>query len=795
MPNASRLARKVLCALALTLAMAGCRSPNPVVAATAPTIATDSAPISLIPAPYSLQRDPGFFEVRDGTVLRVQTSTPEMGAVAEWLRDTVLRTRGLHLRIEQLDAKNVGLKLSDGPGIDLYHNKPDEDADYDEHYALSVSDKGIVVDAFTPHGFFNAATTLWQLLTLDGKTSGAVRVPCLRIEDQPRFAWRGLMLDSARHFQPPEYVKQFIDWMALHKYNVLHWHLTDDQGWRIEIKKYPKLTEVGAWRTPADNPRYPDGKPVRVGGYYTQEQIRDIVAYAQQRYVTIVPEIEMPGHAQAAIAAYPQLGVTGRNPGVSHDWGVHTYLYNVEDSTFIFLQNVLTETMALFPSKYIHVGGDEAAKDQWQASKRVQQRMRALGVNNEAQMQSWLIKRTETFLAKHGRKLIGWDEILEGGLPPQATVMSWRGTKGAIDAARQGHDVVLSPDPDLYINHLATDLAEEPAGRPGAVTLRAVYDFDPLPKELDAARIKHVLGAQANLWSEYLATPADVTHAAWPRAAALAEVLWSPASAHDWHGFLDRLAVQLERYRLLGLDYGQTPFAVDVRRNYDAKKKSVAIDLSNQVAFGEIRYTLDGSVPTAQSTLYHSSFDTQAHGEIRATAFVRGITLADARASKLDPGALLRRSSAELASCHPGKGLSLKLPGIATAHAPVKAYLVDIFDPCWSWQQADLDGIARIEVDAASLPYNFQLWHDSTQVVDHPPEKFPAGELQVHLDGCNGELLAAAPITPLLAQPQGAKIELEFARRSGKHDLCLRFATGMHDPLHVIDTVSLIPRP
>jgi len=796
MRNASRLVRQTLCALALTFALASCQSPNPVqtkpdsTASAAPTAAVDSLPVSLIPAPYSLQRDPGYFELHDGTVLRVQTSTPEMGVVAEWLRATVLRTRGLHLKIEQLDPNDIDRKLSAGPGIDLYHNKPDEDADYDEHYALSVSDKGIVIDAFTPHGFFNAATTLWQLLTPDGKTGGTVRIPCLRIEDHPRFAWRGLMLDSARHFQPPEYVKQFIDWMALHKYNVLHWHLTDDQGWRIEIKKYPKLTEVGAWRTPAGNPKDADGKPIRVGGYYTQEQIRDIVAYAQQRYVTIVPEIEMPGHAQAAIAAYPKLGVTGGNPGVSHDWGVHTYLYNVENSTFVFLQNVLTETMALFPSKYIHIGGDEAAKDQWQASKRVQQRMRALGVNNEAQMQSWLIKRTETFLAKHGRKLIGWDEILEGGLPPQATVMSWRGTKGAIDAAKQGHDVVLSPDPELYLNHLATDLAEEPAGRPGAVTLRSVYDFDPVPKELDAGEIKHVLGAQANLWSEYLATPTDVTRAAWPRAAALAEVLWSSASAHDWQGFLDRLAVQIERYRLLGLDYGQTPFAVDIRRNYDAKANKAAIDLSNQIAFGEIRYTLDGSVPTAQSTLYKSPFAAPARGEIRATAFARDIALADARASKLDPGALLRRTSSELSPCRPGKGLQLKLPGMATAQAPTKAYLVDIFEPCWLWKQADLDGIARIEVDAASLPYNFQLWHDSTQVIEHRPEKFPAGELQVRLDGCTGELLTVAPIV----QPQAARIDLEFPPRSGKHDLCLRLATGTHDPLHVIDSVSLVSR-
>ena len=795
MPNAPRFASKILCAIvvASTLVLANCRSTNPITAPTnaMPTAPAAEAPLSLIPAPYSLQRNPGYFEVHDGTVLRVQTSTPEMGAVAQWLSEAVLRTRGLHLKIEQLDPTKTDLKLSEGPGIDVFHEKPDEDSDYSEHYALNVSEKGIEIEAYTAHGFFNAATTLWQLLTPDGKMSGPVRVPCLRIEDHPRFAWRGLMLDPARHFQPPEYVKQFIDWMALHKYNVLHWHLTDDQGWRIEIKKYPKLTEVGAWRTPAGK----DASDKRVGGYYTQEQIRDIVAYAQQRFVTIVPEIEMPGHAQSAIAAYPQLGVIGANPGVSHDWGVHTYLYNVEAPTLVFLQNVLTETMALFPSKYIHIGGDEAAKDQWQASKRVQQRMRALGIKNEAELQSWLIKRTETFLAKHGRKLIGWDEILEGGLPPRATVMSWRGTKGAIEAAKQGHDVVLSPDPDLYFDHLPTQLAEEPAGRPSPITLQQVYDFNPVPKELSAAEEKHVLGAQANLWSEYLPTPDSVTRAAYPRAAALAEVLWSPASAHDWHGFLERFVAQIERYRRIGLGYSQTSFAVDIRSAYATKARNVGIELSNPTAFGEIRYTLDGSVPTPQSTLYRAPFTTPARGEIRATTFERGVPLADARVRKLDPSALRRRTSSELASCRPGKGLPLKLPDVAAAEASNKAYLVDIFEPCWVWTQADLDGIARIEIDAASLPYNFQLWHDIKQVVNRKPEKYPAGELQLRLDRCDGKALAIVPIGALAAQPRGAKLDIELTARTGTHDLCLQFASGGHDPLYVIDTVQLVPRP
>ena len=802
MQDMPRLAHKILYAmgLLLTLTLVNCRSPNPAPPKTEPTAtvsatANDNIPLSIIPAPYSLQRKPGYFELRDGAALRVQSSEPEAIAAAEWLRDIALSTRGLHLKVETFDLKKTGSNFSSDPGIDIFLLKPPPDGnEHDEDYYLDVTDKGITIGTSSGHGAFNAATTLWQLLTLDGKTSGPARIPNLHIQDQPRFKWRGLMLDSARHFQPPEYVKQFIDWMALHKYNVLHWHLTDDQGWRIEIKQYPKLTEIGAWRTPAGNPKDANGKPVRIGGYYTQEQIRDIVAYAQARRVTIVPEIEMPGHAQAPIAAYPQLGVTGKNPGVSPDWGVHTYLYNVEDSTFTFLQNVLTETMALFPSQYIHVGGDEAAKDQWQASKRVQQRMRALGVHNEMEMQSWFVKRIEKFLAAHGRKLIGWDEILEGGLPPQATVMSWRGVKGAVEAAKQGHDVVLSPDPDLYFNHLPTDLAEEPAGRPDPITLKSVYDFNPIPKELSADEDKHVLGAQANLWSEYLSTPDSVTRAAYPRAAALAEVLWSPASTHDWHGFLERLVTQTERYRVLGLGYAQTPFAVDIRRDYDAKTKQVGIEMSNQIAFGQIRYTLDGNAPTPQSTLYQAPFKTPAHGEIRATAFERGIALADARVRKLDAQALLERSSAELASCRAKPGLPLNLPA-PVGGAPDKVYAVDIFEPCWVWRHADLDGIARIEISAASLPYNYQLWKDIKQVVEHKPERYPAGELQVHLDRCDGELLAVAPIASLLARPNGAEFDLALPPRTGAHDLCLRFASGKHNPLHVIDSVRLVPGP
>src|SRR6185312_8925842 len=323
---------------------------------------------------------------------------------------------------------------------------------------LSASPRGVRLVARTPHGLFNGSMTLWQLLATDPEKP--LRVPRVAIADHPRFAWRGLMLDSARHLQSLDEIKRLLDQMAEHKLDVLHWHLTDDQGWRIEIRKYPKLTEVGAWRTPATV----HGTPPRYGGFYTQAQIRAIVAYAAERFITVVPEIEMPGHAQAAIAAYPEFGVTGAAPPVSPDWGVHTYLYNVDEKTFGFLEDVLGEVMDLFPSPYIHVGGDEAAKDQWQSSPTVQQRMRELGVKDEAALQGYFTARIEKFLAAHGRKLIGWDEILEGGVPPRATVMSWRGNAGGIAAAQGGHDVVMSPSPPMYFDHVQSTRDDEPPG-------------------------------------------------------------------------------------------------------------------------------------------------------------------------------------------------------------------------------------------------------------------------------------------------------------------------------------------
>ena len=439
---------------------------------------------------------------------------------------------------------------------------PGEQAFEPEGYELTVAEGGTRVLARTPAGLLYGAATLWQLFTVHPGQGGAAAIPAVVIRDAPRFAWRGLMLDSARHYQSPEFIKRFIDWMALHKLNVLHWHLTDDQAWRLEIKKYPRLTSVGAWRVPAGQGPRADidkdtGKPRLYGGFYTQEQARDIVAYAAARSIRVVPEIEMPGHASAAIVAYPELGVPGnRLAAVPADWGVYENLFNVEESTFEFLENVMTEVMAIFPGEYVHVGGDEAVKPQWESSARVKARMKELGVKDAHALQNYFIQRMGKFLDEHGRRLIGWDEILEGGLAQNATVMSWRGIDGAIAAAAAGHDTVLSPAPDLYLDHWQS-AGDTAPGRSNTLSLEMVYKFAPLPAGIPEDQRKHILGLQANLWTEMMRTEKRVEYMAFPRVAALAEVGWSPAERINWSDFQRRLDPQLKRYDKLGITWAR----------------------------------------------------------------------------------------------------------------------------------------------------------------------------------------------------------------------------------------------
>jgi hexosaminidase len=546
-------------------------------------------------------------------------------------------------------------------------------------------------------------------------------IPAVRIDDAPRFRWRGLMLDSARHFQSPEFIKQFIDWMALHKLNVLHWHLTDDQAWRLEIKKYPRLTSVGAWRVPAGAAAAADidpatGRPRLYGGFYSQDEVRDIVAYAAQRHITIVPEIETPGHASAAIAAYPQLGVLGTQTAVPADWGIYPNLYNVDDSTFTFLQNVLAEVMELFPSEYIHVGGDEAVKDQWQASPQVQARMRELGIKDEHALQSYFIQRLEKFLNAHGRKLIGWDEILEGGLAPNATVMSWRGIDGAIAAANAGHDTVLSPWPTLYFDNRQTHDTQPGRGR--MITIKDVYAFNPAPSSIGPEQREHILGVQANLWTEHMRTEDRVAYMAFPRAAALAEVAWSPENKINWPDFESRLKVQLKRYDALGIHYAKTVSEGPVTGN--------------------------------------------------------------------------RRTSHRLRLCT--DKLVLSLEDDAPLQGPRATFWVDIMDPCWTYPSADLTHVAAIRAAVGQVPFNFQIGKD-VNAIPLPPPRTVSGELQVHLDRCDGAVIAELPLAPAVSNPQITQLPAaKIDGIAGVHDLCFLFTRKSVDPTWVIDSVELVKR-
>jgi hexosaminidase len=393
-------------------------------------------------------------------------------------------------------------------------------------------------------------------------TGNKVSIPAVQITDIPRFSWRGAHLDVGRHFFDKEFIKKYIDIIAIHKMNVFHWHLTDDQGWRIEIKKYPLLTEIGAWRDETvighpwagKEPVKYDG--IRHGGFYTQGEIKEIIDYAADRYITIVPEIEMPGHAQAAIASYPELGCTGEKMKVRTTWGISPNIYNTEDNTFKFLEDVLTEVIDLFPSEYIHIGGDEALKDQWKASNKIQKQIKDLGLKDEHELQSYFIQRIEKFINSKGRKLIGWDEILEGGLAPNATVMSWRGIQGGIDAASQGHDVVMTPSTHCYLDYYQSKNTEmEPLAIGGYLPLDTVYNYEPVPLELSADEAKHILGAQGNVWTEFIATPEHVEYMLLPRIAALAELTWTPKEMKNLEYFKKRLVIQVERYKTMGWNY------------------------------------------------------------------------------------------------------------------------------------------------------------------------------------------------------------------------------------------------
>jgi hexosaminidase len=514
-------------------------------------------PVAIIPKPAQMTVQNGSFQLTaETTIVADEGALPEARRLIRQLQPAT----GFPLEIKTARAGS-------GPIIEL-KTDPSLNRLGVEGYRLTVTPRLVSIVAPQPPGLFYAGQSLMELLPPQifqvTKVSGVDwTIPYVQIEDYPRFQWRGGLLDTSRHFMPIEFVKKFIDLLALHKMNTFHWHLTDDQGWRLEIKKYPKLTEVGAWRKETvvgnmeDKPQKDlkfDGTPH--GGFYTQDDAREIVEYARVRHMNVVPEIEMPGHAQAAIAAYPELGNTGQKLEVFTQWGVNENIFNPKESTITFLQDVLTEVMELFPSPYIHTGGDEAVKIQWKASPVAQARLKELKLKDEEELQGYFTRRMDEFLNSKGRRLVGWDEILEGGLAPNATVMSWRGEKGGIDAAKAGHNVVMTPTDYTYFDYYQSkDTNKEPLAIGSYLPLQVVYNYEPIPKEIPREYAKHVLGSQGQVWTEYIPNPKQVEYMAYPRLTALSEVTWTPPEKKDYSDFLGRLETHLKRLDALNVNY------------------------------------------------------------------------------------------------------------------------------------------------------------------------------------------------------------------------------------------------
>ena len=586
----------------------------------------------LVPLPQQLTPRAGEFQLDSKT--RILVADTSLSSAANLLALPLRAASGLPLPLETSPATasspNAIVIRLDSRGAST---TPD-----DEHYHLVVTDSGAILTAATPAGIIDGISTLRQLLppSLGGglrsisswnatgtspvALAGASTqwaIPAVEISDAPRFRYRGILLDVARYYFPPEFLTKLVDLMALYKFDVLQLHLTDDQGWRIEIKKYPLLTQVGAWRKESmvvrDGEQYVgDGKPH--GGFYTQDQIRELVRYAAARHVTIVPEIEMPGHAGAALAAYPELACTSGPFAVSTTWGVHEDIFCPSERTFAFLEDVLTEVMQLFPSQYIHVGGDEVPKTRWKASPIAQDLMRREGLKNEEELQSYFIKRIERFLSAHGRRLIGWDEILEGGIAPEATVMSWRGIEGGIAAAQQGHDVIMSPTDHAYLDYYQGDPETEPRAIGGFLPLDSVYAWEPVPNALTPSQASHILGAQGNLWSEHVPTATQAEYMLFPRMLALSEVFWSPKELRNWSSFLARVPAQLTRLDALGVNY-RVPDPQGLIAERKVLEDHAEVTMSSYVPGSVIRYTTDGSEPSASSAAYTAPFDVSIGGK------------------------------------------------------------------------------------------------------------------------------------------------------------------------------------
>ena len=726
---------------------------------------------SLVPQPARMQAAAsGSFIVMDGSGIALHGA--DLQSIADRFAQHVAYTSGLRLR--------VGAKAGAHAAI-TFDLDPHADVTGDAGYRITVDGQGIHVVARTARGAFYGSVTLWQLLTPPGWTRGApVAVADGVIDDHPRFAWRALLLDSARHYQRVADIEKLIDWMSLSKLNVLLWHITDDQGWRLAIPDHPELVRIGACRKAAGFDAELTGAADRpYCGDYSEAEVRDIVRYAAARYVDVVPEIDLPGHSQAAIAAYPWLGVTGRRPTVWTDWGVSPWLLDPDAKTLRFVDDVLDEVMRLFPSKYISLGGDEADKQQWNASPGVRAQMHRLGLANMDQLQGWFMGQLATYLVQHGRRPVGWDDEIVAGatLPAAQVVMSWHGDdheRVALKAAQQGHDVVMTPQESLYFDHFQSDLPDEWAGPSPMTTLRMAYDTTVIPPGANATEASRIIGVQASLWAEQMPTFAHDQHALFPRLAALSELAWSPASAHDWNGFLQRLPAELARWRALGIGYADSAFAPAFTATA-AAHGAFHVALANQAGFGTIRYTTDGSAPDNRSAPYAQPLTLPNKTRLQAATFAPdGFALSAPRTLVLDATTLTSRDGSALTTCS-GQPAS-RLEGRQPTRGTTPVYAVDIGDACWRWPQAPLAGVRHVTLTVERIPWRFG---DEAKYAIVRRKASAAGEFEIHADSCNGPRLASVPLAPAAEAKARISLDTDLALPAGAgvRDLCI-FATG-----------------
>jgi len=560
--------------------------------------------LSLIPQVQQMILGESSFRIKKGTRLVVETI--EQQEIAKQFAEQFEKVSGWKLQIV----------IGGNEGNNQIYFKT-EMVMNPEAYLLEVTKNRIEIQAAKPAGFFYAIQTLRQLLPAEiesGEKQNKVEwlVPVINITDCPRFKWRGFMLDVSRHFFTKDDILRLIDNLSIHKINTLQLHLVDDQGWRIEIKKYPKLTEVGAWRVDRnDRPwnsraKQQAGEKATYGGFYTHDDIKEIVAYAKKQFITVVPEIEMPAHVSSALAAYPQYSCSGGPftvaPGAS--WPVTDLYCAGNDSTFLFLEDILSEVMDLFPSKYIHIGGDEATKTEWEKCRKCKSRMAAEGLKDVSELQSYFIKRIEKFVNSKNRMLLGRDEIMEGGLPSKAIVMSWRGIQGGVEAARQGHDVIMTPVDPCYFNQYQGPVEQEPLAVSGYNPLSKVYEFNPVPADLDAESARHILGGQATLWTEFIPDFKQVEYMTFPRIAAISEALWSQDKVREWEGFSRRIQLFMKRYDQKGINYSKSAFKVSAKAEFNPEKKQLEVSLSSELPGIEKHYTTDGNKPNSYSPTY-----------------------------------------------------------------------------------------------------------------------------------------------------------------------------------------------